>query len=140
MWFMAEIEIPRRLSSPTVSVADSIPDTLENLAAKAQNLAERKQKARRRFKSAVYSILMLQFMKSSIPIRIERAKRDPYGIRPIRVFIDNAAFRLVPLFILLFLPLILTFQSIWPLGEETQWYSRAECPFSEKYSSYRSRT
>jgi len=93
MWFMAEIEFPRRLSSPTVSAAESIPDTLENLAAKAQNLAERKQKARRRFKSAVYSILMLQFMKSSIPIRIERARREPYGIRPIRVFIDNAAFR-----------------------------------------------
>ena len=107
MWFMAEIEFPRRLSSPTISAAESIPESLENLAAKAQNLAERKQKARRRFKSAVYSILMLQFMKSSIPIRIERARRDPYGIRPIRVFVDNAAFRLV--IILLFLPLILTF-------------------------------
>ena len=55
----------------------------------------RRVRARRRFRGVVYCIIMIQHFKSKLPIRVERAKYDPYVIRPLRVFIDNAAFRIV---------------------------------------------
>lgn len=54
---------------------------------------QRRLKARRRFRGLVYCVIMVQHLKQKLPIRVDKAKEEPYNIRPLRLFIDNAAFR-----------------------------------------------
>jgi phosphorylase kinase gamma subunit len=68
-------------------------EIIEPVEIDSERQDQRRLTARRRFRGLVYCIIMVQHLKQKLPIRVEKAKENPYIIRPLRVFIDNAAFR-----------------------------------------------